>query len=198
MDLRLEELPLARRQRELRLRNDLPGALANAHIRQGKFSRISPIAIIGRIGVVGGEPREVVQHGFDLFFADPSDEVLKALTFQPFPYIPIGNPHHDLRYPPGRDGADRQPVSPGVVLPLTAEHHLEVRHGITVDIPADAVKSDIGNVVLAARIEAAAHLNPQIFYRRVELKALLAQAGAKLSRQARGGGGSPFSLIRSP
>ena len=80
------------------------------------------------------------------------------------------NHHQDKR----RGIGDRHAVFAGVVVKFAAEDHLKMRHLKSLDVAVDAVKSNIGNVMLAAGVEAAADFDAQIFYRFVELQTLLA------------------------
>ena len=59
-----------------------------------------------------------------------------------------------------------------------------MRHLKSFYVAVDAVKTDVGNVMLAAGVEAAADFDAEIFYRFVELQTFLAQTIAQLARQA--------------
>ena len=48
------------------------------------------------------------------------------------------------------------------MLPLATEHNLEMRHGMTSDLAADTVKSQVGDVMLSATVEAAASNRDQL------------------------------------
>ena len=48
------------------------------------------------------------------------------------------------------------------MFPFAAQHNLEMRNGKSADFAADAVKAKIGNVMLAAAIEAAADFDVQV------------------------------------
>ena len=74
-------------------------------------------------------------------------------------------------------------VLAGVVVKLAAEDHLEMRHLKSLHVAVDAVKADVGDVMLAAGVEAAADFDAQILHRLVELQALLAESVAQLARQ---------------
>src|SRR5262245_58295999 len=58
-----------------------------------------------------------------------------------------------------------------------------MRHGITIDGAADPVKAKVGNMMLPARVEAAAYLDAQVFDGRVHFEGLLAQPAAQLARE---------------
>ena len=90
---------------------------------------------------------------------------------------------HALR----RHGADGQAVRAAVVRPLAADDQLEVRHAAPADVAADAEEADVGDVVLAARVEAAAGLDVQVLRVRVLVDARLAQllAAARPASAAR-------------
>jgi len=104
-----------------------------------------------------------------LLLADAPAEVLEALARLPVRHVARRDPVHDLRDPLRRDRSDREAERPGVVLPLPAEHDLEVRHGVAADLAAVAEESDVGDMVLAAGVEAPADLDAQAADRLVEL-----------------------------
>ena len=68
-----------------------------------------------------------------------------------------------------RDRRDHQAVALAVFGPLPAEHDIEIRHTTTADLTTDAGETDIGNMVLATRVEAATGLDTQLANGRVEL-----------------------------
>src|SRR5262245_44453884 len=78
---------------------------------------------------------------------------------------------------------------------FAAEDDLEMRHLKSFDVAVDAVKADVGDVMLAAGIEAAAHLDAQIFHRLVELQTLLAETIAQLARQTARRGDAQFAGV---
>ena len=88
-----------------------------------------------------------------------------------------------------------QAVRAGVVAPLAAEHDLEVRHLVAADVAADAVEAEVGDVVLAAGVEAAADLDVQAFDGGVELEALRRQPVAQLAGQAARGGDAELAGV---
>jgi hypothetical protein len=65
------------------------------------------------------------------------------------------------------DRERREPERAGVLGPLAAEHDLEVRHESAALLAADAVEAEVGDVVLAARVEAAARLDAEPLQRLV-------------------------------
>ena len=88
------------------------------------------------------------------------------------PLIRLALLHVEVRNPIERGGHafrgnrhDRQAVSAGVLFPLTAQYDLEVRHFKAFHGATDTIKPDVGHVVLAAAIEAAADLDVQILDR---------------------------------
>ncbi len=70
-------------------------------------------------------------------------------------------------------GANGETVSGTIVLPLTAHEDAEVRHSRPTDLARDTVEADVGEVMLAAGIEAAGHLEVQVPHGRVDSLGLL-------------------------
>ncbi len=67
--------------------------------------------------------------------------------------------------------------------PLAADDQLEVRHASSSDVAADAEEAEIGDVVLAARVEAAARLDVQVLGVRVPVEARRPQVLGQLRSQ---------------
>ena len=78
----------------------------------------------------------------------------------------------------GRDRPDGQAVRPAVFGPLAADHDLEMGNGVAADVAAVAVEADVGDVVLAAGVEAAADLDVQVADGFVEAASTWPRAGA--------------------
>jgi len=70
------------------------------------------------------------------------------------------------------------------VFPFPAQNDLEVRHGVTRHFAADAVKAQIGHMVLSATVEAAADFDVEFYDGIVQLKIFLGQSLAQLRRQS--------------
>src|SRR6202034_1893348 len=96
-----------------------------------------------------------------------------------------------------RDRGDRQAVGSAVMFPFTAEDDLEMRHSKAADFPADAVETQIGDMVLAAAIEAAADLDMEMLHGFIELEAFLGQAFVKLAGQSARGRNAQLAGIRA-
>ena len=109
--------------------------------------------------------------------------------------IAVGDAVHRFGDALGRHRADRQAVGAGVLLPLAAEHDLEVRHGVAVHVAADAVEAEVGDVVLAAGVEAAADLDVQAADGLVQLAASLGEPHAQLAGQAARGGDAQLAGV---
>ena len=95
----------------------------------------------------------------------------------------------------GRDRHNGQAVRAGVALPLSSQNHLEVRNGVAGHLAADAVETEVGHVVLAATVEAAADLDVQVLHRRVHGKTLLGEPVAQFRRQASRRGDAQFARV---
>src|SRR4029434_3849544 len=91
---------------------------------------------------------------------------------------------------------DGNTILPGIIMKFAAENHLEMRYLEALYVAVDTVKADVGDVVLAAGIKAAADFDAQILHRLIELQALLTQPVAKLPRQTAGRRNSQFAGIR--
>ena len=74
-----------------------------------------------------------------------------------------------------------KPKEPAFSRHWPPQDNLKVRHGNAVDLAAIAVEADVGGVVLAAGIEAAADLDPQGLDGLVELAVFFTETIAQLS-----------------
>src|SRR5207302_2883015 len=108
---------------------------------------------------VRGNLGEIVDHLAAFGFPDARDEAVKRLTRLTLFEIPLRDSIHGLGNALRRHGADRQAVRAGVLGPLPAEHDLKMRDRVPVLVPADPVEAEVGDVMLPARIEAAADLD---------------------------------------
>ena len=97
-----------------------------------------------------GNLGEILQHGLNLLLADPADEILKALALLPIPEIAICDPEYHFRDPFRGDRPNREPIGVGIIFQLSAQHDLEMRHRVAIDISANAVKAYVGYMVLTA------------------------------------------------
>src|SRR5262249_47781729 len=93
------------------------------------------------------------------------------------------------------NGSNRQSVGSSVLLPLPAQNDLEMRNLAISDRPARSVKTEISNMVLPARIEAAADLNVQLLHSFIQDKEFLCQAMPNLGAKTSGGCNSEFARI---
>ena len=127
---------------------------------------------------------ELVQHALDAHLAGALNEGAEGLALLALGHVAAGEALDHVRDALGRHGADGQAVRAAILLPLPAQHHLEMRHGVAVEVAADAVEAQIGHVVLAAGVEAAADLDVQALHGFVQGVALGGQALAQLAGQA--------------
>ncbi len=183
-DVGLEGFPLTSGQLKVGQGDDLSGALSLAHVADGEFACISPVAVERRVFLVGGDRSEVLEHTFDFAFAGALDKSLEAFVPLAFLHEALGETGDDRGYILGRHSRHRQTEGAGVLQPLTPQHNLEVGYGDAADLAADAVEADVGGVVLSARVEASADLDPQAFYGFVERVGALGQPAAQLGREA--------------
>src|SRR4029077_14537772 len=139
---------------------------------------------------------QILQEILDLLFADAPDEILEALVLQALAHVVFRDRQHRLRYPLGWNGANGYSVFPRIVVKFSAKDHLKMRHLEALHVAVDAVKADVGNMMLAAGVKAAANFNAQIFYRLIELQALLTQSIAQLPCEPTGRCDSQFARIR--
>src|SRR5690606_19973757 len=121
---------------------------------------------------------QVADQRLDLLPSNPLNPSWKALRRQTPSGVGLGEAIDGLRYALGRNGSDRQPEGAGVVLPLTPHHELKVGNAPTVDVAAHAQKTNVGHVVLPARVEAAAALDVELARCLVESRPLHAQVPA--------------------
>ena len=76
-DLGLKRFALRQRKSELGKRNDFPGAFPDAHIADGEFARITPIAVEGWIFLVRRNRHEFVDHILQRLLTDALAEFLE-------------------------------------------------------------------------------------------------------------------------
>ena len=124
---------------------------------------------------------QVFEHGLDFALADASDEVLEGLVPGALGDKVLGQAGDDFGDVLGGHGTGGQAKGTGVFPPLAAQDDLKVRHGDAVDLAAVAVEADVGRVVLAAGVEAAADLDPQGLDGLVELAVFLTETMAQFS-----------------
>src|SRR5271154_1696242 len=72
-----------------------------------------------------------------------------------------------------------------------------MRHGKSANLAADAVKTEVRYMMLTATIEASAHLDVQILYRLIHLKAFLLETLAQLRREPARRGNPQLAGVRS-
>src|SRR5689334_3486174 len=72
--LRFKDLALGRSQTKLRVRYDLTGTFADAHVANRKLAAVTPIGIKRRVFIVRWNAGQIIQHTLDLDFANPLDE----------------------------------------------------------------------------------------------------------------------------
>ncbi len=161
------------------------------------FARIAPVAENRAIRWIGGRLGEIFQHSFQLHFADALDEILETFAGRPVRHVSFRQARDHFRNTLGRNRHDGQAVRAAVVLPLAAQHHLEVRHGVSADLAADAVEAEVGHVMLAATVEAAADLDVQILHGFVQLETFLGERFVQLGRQSARGGNSQLAGVRA-
>ena len=74
-----------------------------------------------------------------------------------------------------------KPVGARIVLPLAPEDDLEMRNLAIADVDRHSIEAQIRDVMLAARIEATADLDPQILDGFIQIEGLCGQPRAKLA-----------------
>src|SRR2546426_377315 len=195
--MRLEQLALACRQGKFRLADNFARAFAGAKIVQGKLARIAPISVIRRIGVMRRDLRQIIEHHLDTLLAEPIDEVLKRLALFSLAHISFSDAVNGFRNPLRRNSANSEAVLACVVPEFTAQHDLKMRHLIAIDVTVDAVKTDVSDVMLAAGVEAAAHLNTEIFYRFVQRQTFFTELLVQLARKASRRSDAQFACVGS-
>src|SRR5215471_9332533 len=195
LQLSLEQFALAGGERKLSLAHDLASALADSHVCEGKLPRIAPVTVIRGVHIVGGNPGEIFQEVLDLFFTDPPNEVLEALALLALAHVIFGDRQYCFRYALRRHGSDGHAVLAGVVMKLAAENDLKVRHLKPLHVAVDAIKPDVGDMVLAARVEAAAYFDAQILHRLIQLQALFTEAITQLPRKPARRGDAQFARV---
>ncbi len=121
---------------------------------------------------------EVVDHLLARGLADARDEVMERLGRFTLREIAARDPVDRLGDALRRYRADRQAIGASVVLPLAAEHDLKMRHGVSILVAAYSIEAEVGDMVLAAGVEAAADLDVQSADGLVHFEALLREAHA--------------------
>jgi len=112
---------------ELVARHDFASALADADVTNAVLARVAPVGIKAGLGVVPGQVLvEWLEQVPDRAFADTLDERVEFLGLLAVLHIVIGDLVDRLGDAFGGNRDDGQPVGAGVVLPLAAEHDLEV------------------------------------------------------------------------
>ena len=177
---RLERDALARRQTELDQRHHLAGAFADADVADGVLARIAPVRVVGAIVGVGGNASEVLEQLAHASLADASDEGLEALALLALADVQAAQPLDRVGDRLRRHRESGQSIGRGVSLGLPAQDDLEVRHRAIADLAAHPVEADVGDVVLAARVEAARDLDLEVLDRVVELEVASLDAAPQL------------------
>src|SRR5918994_4798292 len=113
--MRLEQLPLAGGQHELRLADDFAGTFADSHVHESKFARVAPVAVIGTIDFVRRNFCQMFEQSLDFFLADATDEILETLALEAPAEVISGNRQHRLRNLLRGYRADGNSVFAGVV-----------------------------------------------------------------------------------
>ena len=157
--LRIVELLLRLLKAELDEGHDLARTLADADVADRVFARVAPVAVVARVVLVGGRLLNRREHLAELLLANARHECLEALVALAVTEVVLRDQLDGLRDVLRGNGADHQTVALGVLGPLTAEHDVEVRDLPAANLSADAGESDVGGVVLAAGVEAAARLH---------------------------------------
>ena len=86
--LGLEDLPLGRGQAHLHERHHLAGALALAHVLDGVFAGVAPVAVVAGVLLVAGQDLQLLHHRPDGLLADAGHERLEVL-----PVLAVGRVH---------------------------------------------------------------------------------------------------------
>ena len=92
------------------MRDDFTGTLANADIADRELAIVAPIGLESRIFVMSGNLGQVIDHAFDLDFANPLDKGLERFTLLALRHIPTRKSLHDLRNSLRWNRAHRQAV----------------------------------------------------------------------------------------
>src|SRR5206468_12443835 len=144
----------------------------------------APIGIEGSILFVSRNVHQRLQHGSQFLLSDSLDEILKRLASLALSHEAIRDQFHHLRDLLRRHGSHRQAIRTGVILPLAAQHNLEMRNLAIADRPAGSIKTKIRDVVLSARIETTADFDVEIFDSLVEVEKPSSQPCSDFSGQA--------------
>ena len=182
--LRLEDLAFGGGQVEVDAGHHLARALAHPHVGDVVGARVAPIAVKGRIDLVRRYLGQVIQQVFDRRLADALDESLEGLAALALGDVVGGQPQHRIGDALGGDSANGQAVRTAVLGPLPAQDQLEVRRQAVAHAPAHTIEAQVGHVVLATGIKAAADLDVQVLHGSVKRVADLTQAGDQLGGQA--------------
>src|SRR6185503_16292044 len=120
-------------------------------------------------------------HLLALGLTDSRDEFVKRLSRCPLFQIAIRDAIDRLGNAFRRHRADRETVRSGVIGPLASQDHLEMWHCVSVLVPADTVEAQIGDMMLAAGIEAAADLDVESADSLIHFEAALGEPHAQLA-----------------
>ena len=107
----------------------------------------------------------------------------------------VGDEIHRVRNALRRHRANRKTVGAGIILPFATEENLEVGDHVVALLAAHSVEAEIGNVVLAAGIEAAADFDAQAANDFIHLGVLRSKTFAQFAREATGSGDSQFAGV---
>src|SRR3954471_20996965 len=118
--LRLEGLALRGGQAEVDRRDDLAGALADAHVAVRVLARVAPVGEHFGMLVVGRDGRQVLDQRAHAGLADALDPVAEDLVLLALPQERRGHAVDHLGDALRRHRDHRESVGPRVVLPLAA------------------------------------------------------------------------------
>ena len=165
--------------------------------RDREFARIAPIGVQRAVHGIGGTAEKASTISLSAFLPMRATVVLEALVRLALGEILLGHVVDELGDALRRHRADGQAVGGAVVFPLPAHEDAEVRHGRAADLARDAVEADVGQVMLAAGVEAAGHLDVQVAHGRVDRAALLPlhQALVQHGGQAARGGDAQLAGV---
>ena len=165
-------------------RNHLAGAFAHADVINRIDARIAPVAEVARVFLKAGQLHVGLQHGFDFLATQIFDPGLEVLVRAAFGDIALGQRFQNIGHAFGWHRADRQAVAAGVLLPLSAEHDLEVRQFVIAGAAAVAEEADVGHVMLPAGVKAATDLDFEFAHGIGQQVDLFDQARPQLGGQA--------------
>ena len=185
MQLAFEHDAFGGRHCEFVLGDDLAGALALADVTKTVLPRVGPVGKEVRIGfVIRRVLSQVIEDLSNFRFTDAADELGKTFVGLTFTQIEVGNEVQGIRDALRRYGNNGQTVRAGVLFPLATENDLKVRNLESLQRAADSIEADIGHVVLAATVEAAADLNVHVLNRLIQLYTFGNQTISKFRSEA--------------